>query len=67
LALIGSRAIKLLLERYRRQKLEGNAAAVTTSSSVAYPTQTLTVQNDLSQALNLPPADMDAGAHGSAI
>jgi len=36
LALIGSRTIKFLIEHYRRQKLESNAAAVTTLSSVGF-------------------------------
>jgi len=40
-ALLGSRAIKFLVERYRRQKLESNAAAVTTLSSVGFVLQTL--------------------------
>ena len=35
-ALIGSQTIKFLIERYRRQKLESNAAAVTTLSSVGF-------------------------------
>jgi small-conductance mechanosensitive channel len=41
LALIGSRTIKFLIERYRRQKLESNAAAVTTLSSVGFVLKTL--------------------------
>ena len=41
LALSGSRAIKFLIERYRRQKLESNAAAVTTLSSVGFVLKTL--------------------------
>jgi small-conductance mechanosensitive channel len=41
LALIGSHAIKFLIERYRRQKIESNAAAVTTLSSVGFVLQTL--------------------------
>jgi small-conductance mechanosensitive channel len=41
LALIGSHAIKFLIERYRRRKLESNAAAVTTLSSVGFVLKTL--------------------------
>jgi small-conductance mechanosensitive channel len=41
LALIGSQAIKFLIDRYRRQKLESNAAAVTTLSSVGFVLKTL--------------------------
>jgi small-conductance mechanosensitive channel len=35
-ALIGSQAIRFFIERYRRQKLESHAAAVTTLSSVGF-------------------------------
>jgi small-conductance mechanosensitive channel len=40
-ALLGSHAIKFLIERYRRQKIESNAAAVTTLSSVGFVLKTL--------------------------
>lgn len=40
-ALIGSHTIKFLIERYRRRKLESNAAAVTTLSSVGFVLKTL--------------------------
>ncbi|MCG6912023.1 MAG: mechanosensitive ion channel family protein [Deltaproteobacteria bacterium] len=40
-ALIGSQAINFLIERYRHQKIESNAAAVTTLSSVSFVLKTL--------------------------
>ena len=40
-ALIVNHAIKFLIERYRRQKIESNAAAVTTLSSVGFVLKTL--------------------------
>jgi len=40
-ALFGSHTIKFLIERYRRQKIEINAAAVTTLSSVGFVAKTL--------------------------